>query len=180
MSDEKHRDLSAQDRDRVVKKMIRNPKITREEIEKETGIHRQNHEKEILLPLIRDNTRLVFRDNIWWESLTLHSMRDAPITPDLVGRDSQGRPVIVEVKLKFNFHGKNNPRTDREHKSIGQILQYTCAYRRLSGFKDPRLFIVSIDFSPDVSAVCEYLKEFNIDIQHIAIGKILFEKEVSA
>ena len=180
MLEEKKRVLTSKDRDRIIRRIIRNPWITREEIEKETGIHRQNHEKEILLPLIQDNTRLVFGDNIRWESLTLHSIRDAPITPDLVGRASQGRSVIVEVKLKFNFHGKNNPRTDREHKSIGQILQYTCAYRRLSWFKDPRLFIVSIDFSPDVSAVCEYLKEFNIDIQHIAIEKILSEKEVSA
>lgn len=35
-----------------------------------------------------------------------------------------------------------------------------------------RKVIVSIDFSPNVNAVCELLKAFNIDSKHIAIEKI--------
>lgn len=82
------------------------------------------------------------------------------------------------LSLYDNKNSRNNPRTDREHKSVGQILQYTCAYlREYPSTQVPRLFIVSIDHSPDVEAVCKFLHSKGIDIKHIAIKKVLSEKK---
>ena len=84
MSEGKNPDLSAEDRDRIIKKIVENPNITQKEIEEETGIIPQNQERELLVPWIKKNTRLVFGEDIQWEPLILHSMRDTSITPDLV------------------------------------------------------------------------------------------------
>lgn len=178
MSEKKKRDFTAQDRNRIIKKIIENPQITGQEIKEETGLDRQKQEKEIVEPWIRDNTLLVFGEIIKWDSVKLRSLRGSFIRPDLVGKDCNDRPVIIEVKLKFDIYdnkdSRNNPRTDREHKSVGQILQYTCAYlRKHPSTQIPRLFIISIDFSPDVDAVCKILRSKGIDIKHIAIKKIL-------
>ena len=101
-------------------------------------------------------------------------MRGAKIRPDLIGTYSDGRPVIVEVKFKFDFPGDSKYlRRDREDRSIGQILQYACAYMRLPSRNDLRLFIVSIDFSEDVECVCKFLRSQGICIKHIAIENIL-------
>ena len=191
---EERRDFSVQKRDYIIEKIIKNPEITGQEIKELTGLDRQKQEKEIVEPWIKENTLLVFGEKFKWHSVNLRSKRNSPtrpkgffISPDLVGKDCNGRPVIVEVKLKFDIYdnkkSRNNPRTDREHKSVGQIVQYkrvrtqcdnSLAYlREYPSTQVPRLFIVSIDHSPDVEAVCEFLKEFNIDIKHIAIKNIL-------
>ena len=98
-----------------------------------------------------------------------------PITPDIFGIDKAGCPIIIEVKFKFDFPSeKNHLPSDVEHKSIGQILQYSQAYIRnnpLIGI--PRLFIVSIDYSVEVDEVCKFLQKHGIDIKHIAIENIL-------
>ena len=180
MLEKKKRVLTSKDRDRIVREIVANPNISREELNKVTGIIPQHQEEKILIPWIEKYSHLVFREKIYWSIKKFRSLRDTPITPDLIGKDCNGCPVIVEVKLKFNIPAKNNPRTDREHKSVGQILQYVCTYMRNYPLTQQlRLFIVCIDFSPDVDAVCKFLHSKGIDIEHIAIENILAEKEVS-
>ena len=162
--------------DRIIRETVYNPKISKEEINEIAGIpHRGSRENKVLKPWIQENTYRVFGRNIRWQSVELHSMRGAKIRPDLIGTYSDGCPVIVEVKFKFDFPGDPKYlRRDREDRSIGQILQYAYAYmRKHPSTEQPRLFIVSIDFSPDVEYVCKFLCSKNIDIQHIAIEDIL-------
>ena len=170
--------LTSADRNRIIKQVIFNSDMSKTEINTAAGITNprgQRREDVILKPWIEENTHLVFREEIEWQSLSLASMRSASITPDLVGTDSQGDPVIVEVKFKFDFPGDTNHlRSDPEHKSIGQILQYASTYMRVNpSTLILRLFIVSIDFSPDVAYVCKILRSKGIDIEHIAIENIL-------
>ena len=98
-------------------------------------------------------------------------MRGAKIRPDLIGMDSNGRPVVVEVKFKFEFQvDKKYLRRDREDRPIGQILVYACAYMREHPLTEqPRLFIVSIDFSEDVECVCKFLRSQGICEVHTLI-----------
>jgi hypothetical protein len=180
MSEERERSLSAEEIDRIIREIVENPNISRKEIDEKAGISsRGKGREEILLkPWIRDNTGLVFGEQIYWRYEKLRSMRNTSITPDLVGTDSQGQPVIVEVKFKFEFQGDSNHiRTDPEKMSIGQILLYACAYRRkYPSTQILRLFVISIDFSPDVECVCKFLSSKGINIDHISIEKILSEK----
>lgn len=170
--------MNSQDRDRIIKKIVQNPNMSKKEIDKEAGITNPRsgaRETDLFLPWIKDNTELVFGERITWHYYKFFSKRDTPINPDLVGKDSVDRSVIVEVKFKFDFPQDNNHlRSDVEHKSIGQILQYHTAYKRKYPFdKTPRLSIVSIDYSPEVDEICLFLQECRIDIKHIAIENIL-------
>ena len=46
-------------------------------------------------------------------------MQDAEIYPDLVGKDRQGCPIIVEVKFKFEYQGDaKSLRRDPENTAI--------------------------------------------------------------
>ena len=181
MLEKKNCPLTSDDREQIIRKVIENPYISKSDINKEAGITSQGIGREdvILIPWIQGNTCLVFGEKIDWQSVSLPSMRGASITPDLVGTDSQGHPVIVEVKFKFDFLGDTNHlRTDDEYKAIGQILHYDRAYKRMCQcngipIEVPRLFIVSIDFSKDVADVCKFLRSKGIDIENIAIEKIL-------
>ncbi len=172
--------LTPKDIDYIIREVACNPKLSKETINEKAGISRgSSREDKLLRPWIQGNTHLVFGEEIDWKSESLTSMRDVSITPDLVGTDSQGHPVIVEVKFKFDFQGDANQlRSDPEHKSIGQTLQYALAYKKkykrvYPSVVIPRLFIVSIDFSPDVEHICQFLCSKDIDIKHIAIEKIL-------
>ncbi len=170
--------MNLQDRDRIIKKIVQNPNMSKKEIDKEAGITNPRsgaRETELFMPWIEENTYLVFGESITWHSVGLHNMRYTKIDPDLVGKDATGCSVIVEVKFKFDFPGdRNHLRSDVEHKSIGQILQYLTAYmRKYPSDQIPRLFIVSIDYSPEVDEVCLFLQECGIDIKHIAIENIL-------
>ncbi len=176
--------LTAEGRDRIIRNVIDNPYMSKKEIDKEAGIPYAGNrplkyrEEVILKPWIQENTHFVFGEDIDWQSRSFTNMRGTPKTPDLVGKDAEDQTIIVEVKFKFEFLGdKNHIRSDPEHDAIGQILHDASAYMRpflsdnLLG-QMPRLFIVSIDFSPNVNAVCELLKAFNINSKHIAIEKI--------
>lgn len=93
-----------------------------------------------------------------------------PVMADLIGRDSQGNIVIVEVKprlLKEDFKHYN---AEICH-GVGQVLQSACAKIRqrtarfnssptaLSDFtKQLRLFIVSPDDSQELQEICEMLR----------------------
>lgn len=123
----------------------------------------------------------MFGEDVQWESLTLRSMRGTSLIPDLTGTDSKGNLIIVEVKFKFDFHDQSYTRANREHVSIGQILQYACACRRkYPSAPMPRVFIVSVDLSQDVRETCQLLQEKGFDIRYLAIENILSEEEVSA
>lgn len=170
--------MNSQARDRIIKKIVQNSNMSKKEIDKEAGITNPQsgaRETELFLPWIKDNTELVFGERITWHNDIFFSKRDTPITPDIVGKDSVDRSVIVEVKFKFDFpKDSNHSRSDVEHKSIGQILQYHTAYKRKYPFgKTPRLFIVSIDYSPEVDEICLFLNECSVDIRQIAIENIL-------
>lgn len=176
---EKKRVLTAEDIDSIIREVVYNPKLSKEAINEKAGVPpRGSRENKLLKPWIQENTHLVFGKKICWKSINLNSMRGAKIKPDLIGTDPNGRPVIVEVKFKFEFQGDSKYlRRDREDRSIGQILQYACTYKREhSANPMPRLFIVSIDFSEDVEYVCSFLRSKGIDIQHLAIKKILSKK----
>lgn len=176
MAEKQKPNLTLEDIDRIIREVAYNPKLSKAIINKKAGITPPgSREDKLLKPWIQGNTYLVFGEKIDWQSVSLTSMRDAPITPDLVGTDFQGHPVIIEVKFKFDFPGDTNHlRSDPEHKSIGQTLQYALAYKRIyPSVVIPRLFIVSIDFSPDVEDICQFLCSKDIDIKHIAIERIL-------
>ena len=177
--------LTSADRDRIIRQISANPHMSKAEIHTAAGITNprgQRREDIILKPWIEENTPFVFRGKIDWQSLNLTNMQGNHVTPDFEGIDSQGDPVIVEVKFKFKFQGDAEYlRSSHEYESIGQILQYACAYMRDNpSTQILRLFIVSIDFSEDVEYVCKILRSKGIDLQHIAIENILCEKEVSA
>ena len=173
-------DLSPELIDRIIRETACNPKLPKEKINEKANIPpRGSRENRLLIPWIWDNTPLVFGEKIECQPVTLHSKRGAVIKPDLVGKDTHDRPVIVEVKFKFEFQGDSKYlRRDREDRSIGQILHYDRAYKRMCQcngipIEVPRLFIVSIDFSKDVADVCKFLRSKCINIEHIAIQNIL-------
>ena len=176
MEEKKKPNLTLENIDSIIREVAYNPKLPKAVINKKAGITpSDSREDKLLKPWIQGNAYLVFGEKIDWQSVSLTSMRGAPITPDLVGTDSQGHPVIIEVKFKFDFPGDTNHlRRDDEYKALGQILQYDRAYQRqYLSTQIPRLFIVSIDFSPDVEDICQFLCSKDIDIKYIAIEKIL-------
>ena len=179
MSVKKNHVLTPKERDSIIREIVDNPKLSKETINEKAGISsRGSREDKLLKPWIKENARLVFGEDIRWCSESLTSMRGNSITPDFIGVDSQDDMIIVEVKFRFEFRGdKKHLTTDPEKKSIGQILQYACAYmRKHSTTPIPRLFIVSIDFSQDVEAVCKFLRSKGIDIRHITVEKVLSKR----
>ena len=168
--------LTSEEIDCIIRETVNNPGLSKESINERAGIpSRGSRENKLLKPWIDENMHLVFGEKIEWKSLSLTNMQGNSITPDFEGTDSQGDPVIVEVKFKFKFQGDTEYlRSTYEYEAIGQILLYASAYMRDNpSTQILRLFIVSIDFSPDVAYVCKILRSKGIDIQHIAIERIL-------
>ena len=164
--------------DTIIRETASDKTLSKEAINKKAGIPKGgSREDKLLKPWIKiqENTLLVFGEQITWRKEKFISKRGADIFPDYMGTDTNGRPVILELKFKFNFpDDRGQLRTDGEHDAIGQILQYACVYRRMNPASEiPRLFIVSIDFSPDVDAVCEFLRLKGIPICYIAIERKL-------
>ena len=109
------------------------------------------------------------------------------VLPDLIGTDSEGNIVIVEVKTgllrwkekadgSYDLKNKNDP----VRESVGQILDYARAKIRemypnskptseeLSSLtKKLRLFIVGDDYSLAVEEICELLRSNGINIHFI-------------
>lgn len=179
MAEQKKPDLTSEDIDSIIREIANNPELSKEAINEKAGIPpRSSRENRLLKPWIKKNTHLVFGEKICWKkvkSIGLCSMQGTPIIPDLVGTDSKGHPVIVEIKFKFNFPSdRDYLRRDVEKRAIGQIILYACAYmREHEAISMPRLFIVSIDFSEDVEYVCEILRSKGFDICYLAIENIL-------
>ena len=106
------------------------------------------------------------------------------VYPDLIGTDSEGNIVIVEVKTGLlrrkpdvgdSYDLQNN--NDAVRESVGQILDYARAKIRalcpnskptteeLSSLtKKLRLFIVGDDYSIAVEEICELLRSNGINI----------------
>ena len=111
------------------------------------------------------------------------------VYPDLIGTDSEGNIVIVEVKTGLlrwkpdvddSYDLKNKNHAVRE--SVGQILDYARAKIRdmypnskptteeLSSLtKKLRLFIVGDDYSIAVEEICELLRSNGINIRFISL-----------
>lgn len=183
MSEEKKHLLTSEDIDSIIRETVNNPELSKEAINEKAGIPpRSSRENRLLTPWIKENTYLVFGEEIEWKSVKsfgLFYAQGDPMRPDLVGTDYRGRPVIVEVKFKFNFPSDRDwLRRDVETRAIGQIILYYYAYRKMCRRTDipikvPRFFIVSIDFSYDVDFVCSTLRSKGFDIFHLAIEDIL-------
>ena len=127
---------------------------------------------------IKDHPRRVFSEEIYWDMNRRLWGARADIFPDLLGKDSDGIPVIVEVKIGKPSRG-----------TVGQILEYAYAYLQRFFPKQPidrtmkmasegslRLFIIGTDFSPPVDGICEYLRANGINIRHLCY-KYLSYKE---
>lgn len=176
---QKQSHLTPSERHSIILKVINNPKIKKVDIDVMAGIKNPQSElKEdiILSPWIADNTLHVFGEGIdWRENFSLTNVRGISnnrSVPDFIGIDKSNseRPVIVEVKFTFHYPGDSS--SDLIHKSIGQILQYRLDYmRKYPSTAQPRLFIVSIDYSEVVDEVCHDLQERGIALKHIAIEK---------
>ena len=127
---------------------------------------------------IKDHPRRVFSEEIYWDMDRRLWGERGDIFPDLLGKDSDGIPVIVEVKLGEPSRG-----------AVGQILEYAYAYLQTFFPAQPinktmkiasggalRLFIIGTDFSPPVDGICEYLRANRINIRHLCY-KYLSYKE---
>ena len=170
-------DLTPSKRKSIILEIINTPQIRKKDIDTMAGIKNPKSElKEdiILTPWIRDNTPLVFGEDIdWWENVRLTNARgisNNKSVPDFIGIDKSKCPVLVEVKFTFHYPGDSS--SDLTQKSIGQILQYRLDYmRKCPSTAQLRLFIVSIDYSEVVDEVCQDLQTRDIDLKHIAIEK---------
>lgn len=118
---------------------------------------------------IKGHTRRFFSEKIDWDTFSTLQGKSGPIYPDLFGKDSDGIPVIVEVKMGAPNRG-----------SVGQILEYAYAYWQTFFPNQPingnmetasegklRLFIIGTRFSPHVNGICEYLRANHINIRHL-------------
>ena len=127
---------------------------------------------------IKDHPRRVFSEEIYWDADRRLWGERGGIFPDLLGKDSDGIPVIVEVKIGEPSRG-----------AVGQILEYAYAYLRtffpeqstgrtmkIASEAELRLFIIGTDFSPPVDGICEYLRASGINIRHLCY-KYLSYKE---
>ena len=101
------------------------------------------------------------------------------VKPDLIGTDTEGNTIIVEVKprlLKDDY--KNNNENSRL--AIGQILDYMCAVIRdlkgatiyelsdeelLNSVKSIKLFIFGGDYSVSVEQMCKLLTVCGINAE---------------
>ncbi len=118
---------------------------------------------------IKNHSRRFFSEEIYWDISPMLQGESGPIYPDLLGKDSDGTPVIVEVKMGCPGRA-----------SVGQILEYAYAYWRtdfpnqsisrtikIASEGRLRLFIIGTDFSPFVDGICEYLRANRINIRHL-------------
>lgn len=90
--------------------------------------------------------------------------------PDLIGKDSEGNAVIVEVKI---WSDNSTNRRDQEDKSVGQIIRYASDYVKSNPSDNRRLFIIGHDYSPTVEACCDFLRGQGYNIQHLSVIDVL-------
>lgn len=105
---------------------------------------------------IKNHSRRFFNEEIYWDISPILQGERGPIYPDLLGKDSDGAPVIVEVKMG-----------PPDRASVGQILEYAYVYWRTNRRRKLRLFIIGTRFSSSVDGICEYLRTNRINIRHL-------------
>lgn len=152
-----------------------------------------NNEKE-LARYIRDHTTEIFGAEIRWKD----DLRNLPggsgrIFADLVGVDENQTAIIVEVKLlQPRSDRRDNYRNNSARQAVGQVLHYASGYiyEAVNAFPqhvnrrsdvDPtdedlnqtplRLFIVGDAFSQPVENMCQFLRAYGINIQHLSVNK---------
>ncbi len=99
----------------------------------------------------------------WKDNTNVTSARRTTIYPDLVGKDSDGLHVIVEVK-NAPSNISRDPTTawrDTQHKSVGQILDYATAYMEQYNvqLKDMRMLIIGDCYFETVDKICTFLRD---------------------
>ena len=109
---------------------------------------------------IKTHSNILFSEKIDW-----HNSR---VNADLVGKDSQRIPVIVEVKL---WYDETPNRKKQEHTSVGQIIHYTYDYANANAYpsENIRLFIIAQYKSEVVERCCELLWGHGFNIQHLSV-----------
>ena len=119
-----------------------------------------------LVVWIKKFSHILFGETICWH--------DSRINADLVGKDSNDNPVIVEVKLWYD----NTPnRKTQEHTCVGQILHYAYDYANAYTSENTRLFIIAQYKSKVVECCCELLRVHGFNIQHLSVMDAI-KKEV--
>ena len=145
--------------------------------------HSFSNEKE-LKEYIEDNTCEIFDEDIAWLEMNFPG-ESGQIRPDLIGRDANGKLVIVEVKPFWHKRGANQ--YDKPRTAIGQVLHYATAYvqkaltdpRNLSNeqltdtLKNVRLVIVGDEYSEPVEKMCALLNAHGINIVYISLDCII-------
>ncbi len=146
-----------------------------------------NSEKE-LKNFVKNNSSLLFGDNIEWLDPNMTGEYGRKIRPDLLGRYKSGDELflIVEVKLvsKAIERSDRNP-YDPMRLSIGQCLHYFHASRQLIGsfefdeqsFKNLsrfiNLFIVTDVCAEPIENMCRVLRAHGIEIKCIDASSYL-------
>ena len=115
---------------------------------------------------IKYNPHIVFGEEIDWV--------DSHVRADLVGKDSKGNAVIVEVKL---WKDNDSNRNAQEYSCVGQIIRYANDYINAHPSENMRLFIVAQYFSHTVEDCCEFLRSHGFKIQHLSVMDAL-QKEI--
>ena len=145
-------------------------------------LHSFSSEQE-LKKYIKDCTSEIFGEDITWFRTNLPG-ENGQIQPDLIGRDVNNKPVIVEVKPFHPRRGANQYYKPRE--AVGQVLHYATAYiqkrltdpRDLSNeqltdeLKNVRLFILGDVYSEPVEKMCHLLQAHGINIVYISLDCI--------
>ena len=133
---------------------------------------------------VKDNSQKLFGKKICWvdpppklKALTRHK------SPNLVGKDSNGNIIIVEVKTEFDSANTTN-KLDGMDKSVGQVLRYAYAYieelicenkkpsdeKLKEELKKFRLFIVGREHLQRLEDICQLLQAHCINIHHFNLN----------
>ena len=123
--------------------------------------------KDALISWIIKNPCVLFDEQICFISDPSIPISDSRyISPDLLGIDTNGSFVLVEVRS-----GCPTPDT------VEQVKGYIHDLRKLNMFKALRLFIVGETLSESVESLCECLSKQGINIHQLAIEDIIFLRE---
>ena len=122
------------------------------------GEHMLDSEKN-LESWIKKNSRLMFGEEFTW-------LQQRNVNVDLLGMDSEGKSVIVEVKL-----WADNPsnRRKQEYACVGQILHYASYLIDSTHPENTRLFIISQSTSAVVESSCALLRTQGFCIEHLSV-----------
>ena len=107
------------------------------------------------------------------EELNWHETRN--VNADLLGTDSEGKSVIVEVKL---WSDDPPNRRSQEYGCVGQIIHYASYFIDSTQPENTRLFIIGSSTSELVENCCALLREHGFNIEYLSVIDRL-EREVA-